>query len=376
MEIPNDDDYLISSRINGSNTELQKDQLCGARFTFPADNTYGPMSMHTNGHSPYPGSQYFAAFPKTKAKLFAALVECSVIILHLATFILSRVIYNYVLDENGKAQFDFWADYFHSFPACLFITFFVGPFWVQFTAKRNEAPNILPGTSRLLVLFENALKRNVPDRHEKLIKFSRYTLLTWLLTMREFSKLLHQQFSNYMLIQKVLNLTDVERYALEENEKVNQPMGRPVHGWLRAMVKEMEFSGYFNPGDAKTLNDAVYNLKRNCDGVLKFSTRKSVTVRFTWVSFVALHAFGWLSVFGIKKGMAYLLSPYAIAYYCMYLANDIHRVNAYSFDDFGYDMIEIFQKKMYDCSVFLNTYYLTSDDIVIYDSKKTSLEFS
>lgn len=181
----------------------------------------------TNLKSPDP-PQCCVAIPKTRAKLLAAVVECPIIILHLATFVLSRIVYNYVLNENGKADFDFWAEYLNSIPAALFVAFFIGPFWVQFTARRNEAPN-LPGTSRLTILFENAHRRNISDRHEKLAKFSRYTLLIWLLTPRDFSKLLHQQFPNYTVIKKDLNLTDGERIALEENERVHhQRVGRLV----------------------------------------------------------------------------------------------------------------------------------------------------
>ncbi|KAI9564767.1 hypothetical protein GHT06_008508 [Daphnia sinensis] len=241
---------------------------------------------------------------KTKMQL----VKWLVIFLHLGTFILSRVIYNYVLQENGKAQFDNWADFFYIFPGALFIPFFAGPFLSQQTTKRNEVVDILPETRRLIELFENALKRNVPERHEKVVKFSRYVLLTWLLTMREFSKLLKDHFSNCMLIQKVLKLTDMERHALEKFEKDNIPMGDAIHGLLRTMVKHMESSCHLNTGEAKILDEAVNNFKRNCDGVPKFFERKPLTVRFTWVSCFALHAFGWLSVFGIKKEMMYFFS--------------------------------------------------------------------
>ena len=297
-----------------------------------------------------------------------------ILIAYFSTFVSSRLIYNFALNDNDKHRFDMLAKYLYEIPSNLNTIWFLGVVINQIFIRRSMATtqDVLPGTSQTIELFERTLKKDMPERAERVKQFSRYVLLMWLTTAREFSKPLKQQYQDWSTIQETLGLQEVETKALERKENNGELLSVVTYTWIKAIVAEMDEKGYFkNPGNASEIYQNVFRLKKKCSLALKYSNRLVVPKFFLLTCWVVIHFYGWLSVLGVQLELQseisqkfYFPSQYALAYFLSCFAFSVGRTVIHPFDDNeDCNMVRTFQEKVESCKRFLSVYNNKYDDM-------------
>lgn len=304
--------------------------------------------------------------PSTILKQY--LVPLWILLAYLAAFGLSRAFYNFALSDDDKMAFNMWAAYFNSLPSNLNTVWFLGMVLNQMLSKRSTATiqNVLPGTTHVMELFERALKKGIPERHQHVERFSRYILLMWLMTAREFSKPLEKEYSSWAKIQETLGLNDAEIQSLQRKEKKGEPLALVAYDWTKVFLAEMDDKKFFtSPGEVAQMYQTVYLLKKNCGRAMKFSNRELVPRIMLWISWAVLHLFGWISVLGYQTEMEwegksekwYFPSQYSLPYFLVCFAYAASQIVSHPFDNNeDEDMVQTLNQKIENRKRFLRVY--------------------
>jgi preprotein translocase subunit Sss1 len=317
-----------------------------------------------------------AHHPSTILKQY--LVPLWILLAYLAAFGLSRAFYNFALSDDDKMAFDMWAAYFNSLPSNLNTIWFLGMVLNQMLSKRSTATiqNVLPGTTHAMELFERALKNEIPERHQHVERFSRYILLMWLMTARQFSKPLEKEYSSWAKIQETLGLNDAEIQSLQRKEKKGEPLALVAYDWTKVFLAEMEERKCFTrPGEVAQMYQTVYLLKKNCGTAMKFSNRELVPRFMLWISRAVLHLFGWISVLGYqteikwegKSEKWYLPSQFILPYFLVCFAYAASQIVRHPFDNNeDEDMVQSLNQKIENRKRFLRVYdHKCVDDFIM-----------
>lgn len=251
-----------------------------------------------------------------------------IILFHFGVFALSSVLYNLGLEDDGRATFKNWADYFNSFAPHLGMSSLILGFLGTLNAKWNEAQKMFLCTSRPVELFNNALRRDIPGRHEKLEEFAKYIPLMWVLFVREMSPAFLQKV-NLTYVQHSLRLSDSQMEALEKESKFLHP-ALVIYDWLTDLIEDMEDMSMFQcRGKDTGIKDAVYNLKSSCETVSWASKASLVSDPMFFVCYIVLHLYGWTGVLGwySESAKTYYPSPFWMFYYLFVFFFDIGKIN-------------------------------------------------
>lgn len=317
-----------------------------------------------------------AHHPSTILKQY--LVPLWILLAYLAAFGLSRAFYNFALSDDDKMAFDMLAAYFNSLPSNLNTIWFLGMVLNQMLSKRSTATiqNVLPGTTHVMELFERALKKGIPERHQHVERFSRYIMLMWLMTARQFSKPLEKEYSSWAKIQETLGLNDAEIQSLQRKEKKGEPLALVAYDWTKVFLAEMEeIKCFTSPGEAAQMYQTVYLLKKNCGTAMKFSNRELVPRFMLWISRAVLHLFGWISVLGFqteikwegKSEKWYLPSQFFVPYFLACFAYAASQIVRHPFDNNeDEDMVQTLNQKIENRKRFLRVYdHKCVDDFIM-----------
>lgn len=281
-----------------------------------------------------------------------------ILVANLVTFVISQLIYHFVLGKQGKDIFELLAEYLYKTASNLNQFWFFSIWIGQYLSRKNPITNVIPETIHMVVNFEGALALHEPNRHEKVKLFSKHVLLMWLLSIRQFSQRMQEMYPDNKTIQQELDLTVDELKDLED-----QPAGGLfIFRWLLATITEAEFNNHFrSPADAKAMKQDVLAFRRNCENAAKFASGRIIPNGFLRLSYFAVHVYGWLSVLGYKGEIGnspfHFPSQNFFAYVLSLVWFEFCRSIAHPFDDEkARDTVQIFQEKLFDHKTFLEEY--------------------
>lgn len=276
------------------------------------------------------------------------------ILLHIGAFVLIRIVYGELFDQERFATFNKWAAYFHLFPSismCVFVHTIFG----AFITRRTELRRRIPQTSLPVELFSDALRKDIPGQQEKLKEFAYYILLMWLRFMPDLSPDLVQE-ANFTYIQHALHISESQMEDIKKESKFVSSANR-VYERLKALVEDAENMSMFKArGKSDKIIDAsICSLSRSCMSVQDLLKETLFPEPIFSIFSYAIHLCGWIVVSGYYSDNAemYFPSYFCIIYYPFGLLYDISSINVCWLDFCNIDTKKDLDKEIEDCKRFV-----------------------
>ncbi|XP_032778205.2 bestrophin-4 isoform X2 [Daphnia magna] len=251
------------------------------------------------------------------------------LLIYALTYILLSILYQFVLNEDGKKNFRVLAEHCSGYSRSINLMIMLG-FFTSTTMQRLFTMQItIPGIAKSITMFILSLKPGLPEGPIIIEKYSRWQVLTWVLTFRLVCKPLRTIYPDLMSLQnagemkisfpvffyssetvKIVSfklyfyfnkrglLTQEEREVMENPELTSNTTPHPliVVDWILLLLKETFLkSRYFSEINHLKNVEIIMAFKKSCGNTIKFATQ-NISPALIQAVILAVYGFGCITL--------------------------------------------------------------------------------
>ncbi|XP_032778206.2 bestrophin-4 isoform X3 [Daphnia magna] len=220
------------------------------------------------------------------------------LLIYALTYILLSILYQFVLNEDGKKNFRVLAEHCSGYSRSINLMIMLG-FFTSTTMQRLFTMQItIPGIAKSITMFILSLKPGLPEGPIIIEKYSRWQVLTWVLTFRLVCKPLRTIYPDLMSLQNAGLLTQEEREVMENPELTSNTTPHPliVVDWILLLLKETFLkSRYFSEINHLKNVEIIMAFKKSCGNTIKFATQ-NISPALIQAVILAVYGFGCITL--------------------------------------------------------------------------------
>lgn len=213
-------------------------------------------------------------------------------------YISLTLLYYFVLDKDQQGTFRKVTTYLEKNASSFNLMIMLGFFTSAALQRLFNMQSTMPGTARVISVFLLSLKPDIPRANYIIERYSRWAVVSWLLTFRIICKPLRELYPDMISLQKKGFITESERVMLERVETRGEISPRPliVINWMLLSLKELMLREQFihNSCYSKCF-EAVMAFKKSCGNTIKLTSR-NIPHAVIQAVIIAVYFFGMLTI--------------------------------------------------------------------------------